>query len=102
MNFADFFDRRLIKGKLGIGSLVLMLLLLVAGFYGWSALDGMHAAIGATLNDVQQDSRLSSQFSADIAQEIQAAQHYVEDRDSLSELDFQRSGAAVGLLSVTP
>ena len=90
----EFFDRRMIKGKLGIGSFVLMLLLLVAGFYGWSALDGMHTAIGSTLADVQEDSRLSSQLATDISQEIQAAQHYVEDRDSLSQVEFRKTGVA--------
>src|SRR3954462_7530181 len=52
----------------------------------------MSASIHSTLAGVQTQAGLSAKLTTDIAQEIQAADHYLSDRDSVSQLQFRRLG----------
>ncbi|HWJ24615.1 MAG TPA: methyl-accepting chemotaxis protein [Gemmatimonadaceae bacterium] len=79
-----------IKRRLLVGFVALMGLLAVAGFWGWASLDAMSDAIGATLATVQSDARLSSQLTTEVAQEIRAADHYVDRHDAKSQEEFHR------------
>ncbi|HET7457757.1 MAG TPA: methyl-accepting chemotaxis protein [Gemmatimonadaceae bacterium] len=79
-----------IRRRLFVGFVALMALLAVAGLWGWASLGAMSDAIGRTLSAVQREARLSSQLTTNVAQEIRAADHYVDRRDSSSEAEFRR------------
>lgn len=81
-----------IKQRLWVGFITLMALMLVAGVLGWRSLTMLSLAIRETLAEVQQEARLSSNLTIDIAQTIQAGGHYVENRDSLSLEEYRRFG----------
>jgi methyl-accepting chemotaxis protein len=81
-----------IRGQLWIGFVTLMLLLTAAGLFGWHSLDSMTVTIRQALSSVQDESRLSALLTSDIAQEIQAAAHYVDNRDTISQGEFRRLG----------
>jgi len=81
-----------IKRRLWVGFTMLMALLAAAGLWGWLSLTAMSSAIGETLAGVQGQSQLSAQLTTDIAQEIQAADHYLATRDSASQAQFRRFG----------
>ncbi|MFL5574530.1 MAG: hypothetical protein ACJ79S_00945, partial [Gemmatimonadaceae bacterium] len=69
-----------IRRRLGLGFALLMALLAAGGFWGWRSLNLMSTRIGETLAAVQSQASLSSKLTTDIAQEIEAADHYVSDR----------------------
>jgi methyl-accepting chemotaxis protein len=81
-----------IRRRLWLGFALLMVLLAVAGFWGWRSLDEMSSSIHRTLAGVQSQAGLSAQLTTDIAQEIQAADHYLSARDSASQSQFRRLG----------
>lgn len=86
-----------ITGRLVLGFGAIVVLLLLAGITGWRSMATMRSSMASTLEAVQADSRLSSQLTATIAQEIDAAGHYLETRDVMAAADFQRlSWAAHG------
>ncbi|MFL5574795.1 MAG: methyl-accepting chemotaxis protein, partial [Gemmatimonadaceae bacterium] len=81
-----------IRRRLGLGFALLMALLAAGGFWGWRSLNLMSTRIGETLAAVQSQASLSSKLTTDIAQEIEAADHYVSDRDTASQSAFRRLG----------
>jgi methyl-accepting chemotaxis protein len=81
-----------IRRRLWLGFAALMTLLAVAGLVGWRSLATMSAATDATLAAVQEESRISARLSSAIAREIQAGSHYVESRDSLTQVEFRGYG----------
>ncbi|HEY2376895.1 MAG TPA: methyl-accepting chemotaxis protein [Gemmatimonadaceae bacterium] len=81
-----------IRGRLWIGSFVVVALLVVAGAVGWRTLSTMSREITATLRDVQTDSRLASQISSDAAKTLQAGTRYIDTRDPDAEMTFRQHG----------
>jgi methyl-accepting chemotaxis protein len=81
-----------IRGVLRAGFAVLSLMTVVAGVLGgWSMLSTSHV-IRNTLELVQEEARLSSQFASSIAQEISAARRYLDRRDTLAARAFTQLG----------
>ena len=77
-----------------IGSfLVTVVLLIAAGLIGRLSMTAMERNIRVALHNVQGEAQLSSHLSADVAQVIGAAIHYVDARDSASLLRFRTQGA---------
>ena len=102
--------RGTIRQRLIGGFGVLVVLLLVAGVLGRRTMTQMAASIGPTLEGVQEEARQSAQLSADVAQTLEAANRYVETRDTTALQAFRRYGAEAhqvqramnGRLSRTP
>ncbi|HET7565110.1 MAG TPA: methyl-accepting chemotaxis protein [Gemmatimonadaceae bacterium] len=83
---------RTIRGRLLTGFGGIMMLLAFAGLLAWLSTDATAASVKRTLTRMQEESRLSSRLSVDIAQEMQAGASYVDDGDSASEAEFRRLG----------
>ena len=81
-----------IRGLLLAGFVVLSVMIVIAGVLGgWSMLSTSRV-IRNTLDAVQEDSRLSSQFASSIAQEVAAARRYLDRRDSTARQAFTQLG----------
>jgi len=81
-----------IRGLLLAGLVVLAFMILIAGALGgWSMLSTSHV-IRHTLDAVQEEARLSSQFASSIAQEVAAARRYLDRRDTTAAQAFTRLG----------
>jgi methyl-accepting chemotaxis protein len=83
---------RTIRGRLWIGSLVVVALLVLAGAVAWRTLNTMSREITATLRDVQTESRLASQLSSDAAKTLEAGARYIDTRDPDAEIAFREHG----------
>ena len=70
----------------------LVLFLAAGGFLGWRALRSMASHTAVSLAEMREESRLSGQLSAAIAQELQVASQYVASRDPALQADFVRLG----------
>jgi methyl-accepting chemotaxis protein len=81
-----------IRGRLWIGSLVVVALLVAAGAMSWRTLNSMSREITTTLRDVQAESRLASQLSSDAAKTLEAGARYLDDRDPEAEAAFRQHG----------
>jgi methyl-accepting chemotaxis protein len=81
-----------IRGRLWLGSLVVVALLVVAGVVSWRTLNTMSREITTTLRDVQAESRLASQLSSDAAKTLEAGARYLDDRDPEAEAAFRQHG----------
>ena len=90
--FSEFV--RSITGRLVLGFGAIVVLLLLAGITGWRSMASVREVMAETLAAVQSDSRLSAQLTANVAQEIDAAGHYLDTRDSTAAREFQRLGWA--------
>ena len=90
--FKDFINS--ITGRLLIGFGAIVILLLLAGVTGWRSMASMRDLMGSTLTSVQSDARLSAQLTTNIAQELEAAAHYLDTGDTTAVADFQRLGWA--------
>ena len=74
------------------GFVVLSVMIVIAGVLGgWSMLSTSRV-IRNTLDAVQEDSRLSSQFASSIAQEVAAARRFLDRRDSTAGQAFTQLG----------
>jgi methyl-accepting chemotaxis protein len=81
-----------IRGLLLAGFVVLSLMIVVAGMLGgWSMLSTSRV-IRSTLDAMQEEARLSSQFASSIAQEVAAARRYLDRRDTTAAQTFTRLG----------
>ncbi|HET9809581.1 MAG TPA: methyl-accepting chemotaxis protein [Candidatus Limnocylindria bacterium] len=81
-----------IRGLLLAGFVVLSLMIVVAGMLGgWSMLSTSQV-IRSTLDAMQEEARLSSQFASSIAQEVAAARRYLDRRDTTAAQTFTRLG----------
>ena len=81
-----------IRGRLWLGSLVVVSLLVIAGAMSWRTLNEMSQEITTTLRDVQTESRLASQLSSDAAKTLEAGARYLDDRDPDAEAAFRQHG----------
>jgi methyl-accepting chemotaxis protein len=81
-----------IRGRLWLGSLVVVALLVVAGAMAWRTLNSMSREITTTLRDVQSESRLASQLSSDAAKTLEAGARYLDGRDPDAEAAFRQHG----------
>ena len=79
-----------IRQRLRLGFGVLILLLLIGGVFGFSALSNMSTVIRGTLADVQEEGALSARLSAAVMREVSAATGYLESRDTVARAEFQR------------
>ena len=83
---------RSIRGRLWMGSLIVVALLVIAGAVAWRTLNTMSREITATLRDVQTESRLASQLSSDAAKALEAGERYLDTRDPDAEMAFRQHG----------
>ena len=81
-----------IRGRLWIGSLVVVSLLIIAGAVAWRTLGSISHEITTTLRDVQAESRLASQLSSDAAKTLDAGTRYLDTRDQDAEIAFRQHG----------
>ena len=81
-----------IRGRLWIGSFVVVAFLVVAGSIAWRAMGSMSREIAVTLRDVQAESRLASQLSSDAAKTLEAGGRYLDTRDPAAESAFRQHG----------
>ncbi|MBI1723783.1 MAG: response regulator [Gemmatimonadetes bacterium] len=89
-----------IRGRLRMVTGTVGTLLVLSGVVGWWSAHRLGAATRETLASVRLAAELSTEFAATIAQEIQAAHHYVDARGPFDLAEFQRlSFAAHGISS---
>ena len=81
-----------IRGLLLAGFTALSFLVVVSGVLGGWSMITTSRVIGETLEGVQDEARLSSQFASSIAQEIAAARSYLDRRDSSTAREFTHQG----------
>ena len=81
-----------IRGRLWIGSLVVVALLIGAGTVARRTMGTMSREITATMRDVQAESRLASQLSSDVARALEAGGRYLDTRDPTAEASFRTHG----------
>ena len=84
--------RGTIRGRLTLGFAALIVLLLVTGVLARRTMTQMSVAIDATLQGVQEEARQSAELSADVTQTIEAANGYVETRDTTALVAFRTHG----------
>jgi methyl-accepting chemotaxis protein len=84
--------RGTIRGRLTLGFTALIALLLVAGVLARRTMTQMSVAIDATLKGVQEEGRQSAELSGDVVQTIEAANSYVQTRDTSALVAFRRYG----------
>lgn len=79
-----------IGGRLLRAFLVLAVLLSGAGVLAYNSLHSSAATATDALDVIRRDARLSSSLSATVAEEIQAASHYLRDGDAAAQESFRR------------
>jgi len=79
-----------IGGRLLRAFLVLALLLSGAGVLAYNSLHSSAATAADALDVIRRDARLSSSLSAAVAEEMQAATHYLRDGDAAAQETFRR------------
>ncbi|MFL5619156.1 MAG: methyl-accepting chemotaxis protein [Gemmatimonadaceae bacterium] len=89
----DVLSRRgTIRGRLTLGFTALIALLLVAGVLARRTMTQMSVTIDATLKGVQEEARQSAELSGDVARTIEAANSYVQTRDTIALAAFRAHG----------
>jgi methyl-accepting chemotaxis protein len=83
-----------IRGRLWLGFGVLVALLVIAGVVARTSFSGMSDTITESLADVQVESQLASQLSANAAKTIEAGSRYLETRDPAAQAAFRKFGWA--------
>ena len=86
--FTTAIGARTIGGRLLRAFLVLAVLLAGAGAIAYKALHTSAARATAALEVIRRDARLSSELSAAVAEEMQAAGHYLRNRDTSALATF--------------
>ena len=84
--------RGTIRARLTLGFTALIALLLVAGVLARRTMTQMSATIDATLKGVQEEARQSAELSGDVTQTIEAANSYVQTRDTTALAAFRKHG----------
>ena len=79
-----------IGGRLLRAFLVLAALLSGAGVLAYNSLHSSAATAADALDVIRRDARLSSSLSAAVAEEMQAASHYLRDGDAAAQESFRR------------
>lgn len=78
-----------IRARLLLGFGVVMLLLLLAGGFGWTSIMSVSGATQTALQGVEQDARLSAQLATAVAREVAVAERYVDGgRDAAATQAF--------------
>ena len=83
-----------IRNRLVLGFGALLVLLLVAGIFARRTMTQMASAIASTLAGVQVEAGQSTQLSAAVGQTLDAANRYVETRDTAALTAFRALGAS--------
>ena len=83
-----------IRSRMWLGFGGVMLLVLISAAVARSAMGSLSNAIGTSMADVQRESQLSSNLVSDVTQALNAANRYVETRDSASQNAFRKYGWA--------
>jgi methyl-accepting chemotaxis protein len=83
-----------IRGRLWVGFGVLVFILLMGGVVARQAFNGMSLEIAGSLSEVEAQTALTSQVSADVAKTIEAASRYLETRDTSAQSAFRAFGLA--------
>ena len=86
----SLFVARTIRGRLLRAFLVLAVMLTGAGVLAYNALHSSAATATDALELIRRDARLSSELSATVAEEIQAASGYLRNGDSAAQESFRR------------
>lgn len=81
-----------VRGRLLGGSSVIILLLAIAGLFGWRALSQMSDEVAKSFQAMREEMRLSAQLSADVAQEIESGGQYLDTRDPAVQERFRQLG----------
>jgi methyl-accepting chemotaxis protein len=81
-----------IRRTLALGFAILVLLLGVAGVFGWATISGISREVSERFAHANDLTRQSASFSHTITQEIQAATSYLGDHSQKSAADFRRLG----------
>jgi methyl-accepting chemotaxis protein len=81
-----------IRGLLLAGFVALSLMIVIAGMLGGWSMVSTSQVIRHTLDSVQEETRLASQFASSIAQEVAAARRYLDRRDTTAARAFTRLG----------
>ncbi|HYD51883.1 MAG TPA: methyl-accepting chemotaxis protein, partial [Gemmatimonadaceae bacterium] len=83
---------RTIRGRMVAGFAAILVLLVVAGIVAFTSMRGMTRGIDSTLDEVREQSRLSSELQSATAQTLQAGTRYLDTRDSASQAIFRNEG----------
>jgi methyl-accepting chemotaxis protein len=83
-----------IRGRLWFGFGILVALLFIAGIVARRSFAGVSTAIAQSLTNVQAESQLANQLSADAAKTIEAGSRYLDTRDTAAQAAFRKSGWA--------
>ncbi|HEY4130107.1 MAG TPA: hypothetical protein VGM50_05795, partial [Gemmatimonadaceae bacterium] len=83
-----------IRSRLWLGFGILVALLVVAGVVARRSFSGVSIAISQSLAEVQTESQLAGQLSADVAKTIESGSRYLETRDTTAQTAFRKSGWA--------
>ncbi len=94
MNGATHEKLNTIRSRLWLGFGILVALLIVAGVVARRSFAGVSATIAQSLTEVQAESQLASQLSADVAKTIEAGSRYLDTRDTTAQSAFRKSGWA--------
>jgi methyl-accepting chemotaxis protein len=86
----QFVTATTIGGRLLRAFLVLAVLLSGAGVLAYNSLHSSAATAADALDVIRRDARLSSSLSAAVAEEMQAASHYLRDGDLAAQETFRR------------
>jgi methyl-accepting chemotaxis protein len=81
-----------IRRTLALGFAILVLLLVVAGVFGWATISGISREVSERFAHANDLTRQSASFSHTITQEVQAATSYLGDHSPKSAADFRRLG----------
>ena len=85
-------DLQSIRGRLLLGFGIIVALLVVAGVSGRLTMTELANTTRTTLTGVQEESRLSAALSGDVAEEIEAAGHYLALPDSTVQAEYRSQG----------
>lgn len=83
-----------IKGRLIVGLSLIVVLLIIAGSVGRSAISGLSVEMGANLETVRREAGLTAALSTSIGQEMTAATRYLERGSPEDLATFRQAGWA--------
>jgi methyl-accepting chemotaxis protein len=86
------FDLNTIRSRLWIGFGSIVPLLIIAGITARGSFSAMATTITTSLADVQAESKLASELSANIAKTIEAGSRYLDTRDTAALSAFREFG----------
>ena len=81
-----------IRSRMWLGFGGVMLLVLLSAVVARNAMGSLSSTIDTSMADVQRESQLSSKLVSDVTQALNAANRYVETRDTASQNAFRKFG----------